>query len=96
MAVSTERRRAHVVLPNDLLCEIDERVGQRRRSEFIQEAIEEKLNRLRRAEAFQRVVGSVADGDIPECDTPEAASQWVHDLRYHPEKLSEQYADRDR
>lgn len=59
MAVSPERRQAHVVLPSDLICEIDERVGQRRRSEFIQEAIEEKLHRLRRVEAFKRVVGSV-------------------------------------
>ena len=95
MAVSTERRRAHVVLPNDLLREIDERVGQRRRSEFIQDAIEEKLNRLRRVEAFERVVGSIGDGDIPEWDTPEATAQWVHDLRYHPERLAATVVDRD-
>lgn len=96
MVVSTERRRAHVVLPSDLICEIDERVGQRRRSKFIQEAIEEKLHRLRRVEAFKRVVGSVADGEIPEWDTPEATAQWVHDLRYYPKKLAERYADRGR
>ena len=90
MAISTERRRAHVVLSNDLVCEIDQRVGQRRRSEFVQDAIEEKLNRLRRVEAFECVVGSVADGEIPEWESSEAAAQWVHDLRYHPEKLAEQ------
>ena len=81
MAVSSERRRAHVVLPNDLLCEIDKRVGQRQRSEFIQEAIAEKLNRLQRVEAFERVVGSIGDGEIPEWETRESTSAWLRDLR---------------
>ena len=70
--------------------------GQRRRSEFIQEAIEEKLNRLQRLEAFERVVGSIGDGDIPEWDTPGSVAQWVQELRYHPAKLAEQFEDRER
>lgn len=81
MAVSTGRRRAHVVMPDDLLREIDARVGQRKRSEFIQEAIEEKLGRLRRVEAFERVVGSVVDGDIPEWETRESTAEWLRALR---------------
>jgi hypothetical protein len=68
-------------MPNDLLQEIDSRVGQRKRSEFIQEAIEENLGRLRRVEAFERVVGSVADGDIPEWETRESAAKWLRGLR---------------
>ena len=96
MGVSSGRRRAHVVMSNDLLQEIDSRVGQRKRSEFIQEAIEEKLNRLQRLEAFERVVGSIGDGDIPEWDTPESVAQWVQELRYHPAKLAEQFEDRER
>jgi Arc/MetJ-type ribon-helix-helix transcriptional regulator len=81
MVVSTRRRRAHVVLPEDLLQKIDARVGQRKRSEFIQEAIEEKLNHLARVEAFERVVGSIADGEVPEWDTRESTEAWVRDLR---------------
>lgn len=81
MTMSSERRRAHVVMPSDLLQEIDSRVGQRKRSEFIQEAIEEKLGRLRRVEAFERVVGSVADGDIPEWETRESTAEWLRALR---------------
>lgn len=81
MTESSERRRAHVVMSSDLLREIDSRVGQRRRSEFIQEAVEEKLGRLRRVEAFERVVGSVADGDIPEWETPESTAEWLRGLR---------------
>lgn len=81
MAVSTTRRRAHVVLPAELLREIDARVGQRRRSEFIQEAIEEKLNLLERVEAFRRVAGSISDGDVPEWDTRESTDEWLRKLR---------------
>jgi hypothetical protein len=68
-------------MPGDLLQEIDSRVGQRERSEFIQEAVEEKLGRLRRVEAFERVVGSVADGDIPEWETRESTAEWLRGLR---------------
>lgn len=96
MTVSSERRREHVVMPSDLLREMDSRVGRRKRSAFIQEAIEEKLNRLQRLEAFERVVGSIGDGDIPEWDTPESVAQWVQELRYHPAKLAEQFEDRER
>ena len=81
MTVPSERRRAHVVIPSDLLQEIDVRVGQRKRSEFIQEAIEEKLGRMRRVEAFERVVGSVADGDIPEWETRESTAEWLRAIR---------------
>lgn len=81
MAVSTVRRRAHVALPDELLKQIDERVGQRKRSEFIQEAIEDKLSVLRRAERFKQVVGSIGNGDIPEWDTPEMAAAWVRKIR---------------
>ncbi len=96
MAVSTERRRAHVVLPDELLRNVDARVGQRRRSEFIQEAIEEKLTRLSRVEAFEHVVGSLKDSDTPDWESPEAVAQWVHDLRYNPERLAEQLGDCNR
>ena len=81
MTVSAERRRAHVVMPSDLLREVDALVGRRKRSEFIQEAIEEKLGRLRRVEAFERVVGSVADGDVPEWETRESTAEWLRALR---------------
>lgn len=80
MAVSTERRRAHVVLPTALLREIDARVGPRQRSEFIQEAIENELRRLRRIEAFERAVATPTLG-IPEWETSESTAAWVRELR---------------
>jgi Arc/MetJ-type ribon-helix-helix transcriptional regulator len=81
MAAATLRRRTHVVLPDELLHELDARVGPRRRSEFIRQAIEEKLNQLRRVEAFEQVVGSNGDWETPEWETPERAIEWVRSLR---------------
>jgi hypothetical protein len=90
MAVSTKRRRAHVVLPEELLREIDARVGQRKRCEFIQQAVEEKLNYLGRIEAFERIGGSIADGEVPEWDTPDSTAEWLRALReeWSPDRLS--------
>jgi Arc/MetJ-type ribon-helix-helix transcriptional regulator len=90
MAVRTKRRRVHVVLPKEWVREIDARVGQRKRSEFIQEAVEEKLNYLGRLEAFERVAGSIADGEVPEWDTPESTAEWLCALReeWNPDRLS--------
>lgn len=80
MAVASERRRAHVILPAELLQQIDERVGQRKRSEFIQEAVEDKLKILRRVEAFERATVTPVEG-IPEWETPESTAAWVRKMR---------------
>jgi Arc/MetJ-type ribon-helix-helix transcriptional regulator len=82
MATGTEaRRRVHVVLPQELMDEIDALVGARGRSRFIQETLESEMRRRRRVEAFQRVVGSIADGEIPEWETPESTAAWIDGLR---------------
>jgi hypothetical protein len=76
-----ENARTHVVLPPELLAEIDRLVGPRRRSQFFVEAVSEKLARLKLSEVAQRVAGSLADADTPLWGTPEAASRWVHTTR---------------
>lgn len=86
MATNTGRRRAHVVLPDTLLQEVDARVGQRRRSEFIQQAIEEKLNVLRRVEAFEHAIATPTVG-IPEWETPESTAAWVRQIRRDSDRL---------
>jgi len=95
MISTSKPRRVHIMLPDSLLEEIDAQVGPRKRSQFIQEAVSEKLARQCRDEAFERIVGSLKDVDIPGWETPEAAAQWVRDQRRHPEKLVSQVADRD-
>ena len=84
MAVSTERRRAHVVLPTALLNEIDARVGPRQRSEFIQEAIENELRRLRRIESFEQAVATPTEG-IPDWEYTESTAEWLRALRQESE-----------
>jgi hypothetical protein len=76
-----ERRRIQVVLPEATIEEIDGRVGRRQRGQFIQDAVEENLRQLRRAEAFERILASTEDVGIPEWGTRESASEWVDSLR---------------
>ncbi len=76
-----EAVRTHVVIPRELVDLVDELVGQRGRSRFFSEAVEEKLSRVRLLRAAKRVVGSLADVDTPGWETSEAASEWVRASR---------------
>ena len=69
--------RAHVVLPDDLIAELDELVGPRGRSEYIADALREKLLRERQRQALIASAGILADEDIPEWETSEAVIEWV-------------------
>jgi len=54
--------RLHVVLDEDVVKEIDSKVGQRGRSRFIREAIESKVEEdRRRLAALERLRGSMPD-----------------------------------
>lgn len=85
MGVSTEPAiRAHVVLPKSIIEAIDELVGPRRRSRFVEEAIEERLVRERQRRALAEIAasGGVLDpADYPEWATPEQTTAWVRKLR---------------
>ena len=90
MAATAERRRAHVVLPHELIDEIDGLVGPRKRSRFVQEAVEQLLRRRRRVEAFDAVDGSLANAGPQEWETSESTVEWVRALRqeWHAEEPS--------
>lgn len=79
--------RAHIVVPDELITEVDARVGQRKRSRFIAEAIEEKLRTNRVLEAFDRVAGSLVDADIPGWETSESRVEWVRNLRHESDRV---------
>lgn len=81
--------RTHVSLRDDLAKEVDERVGKRRRSEFINEAVEERLKRLRLAEAIEAVGGSLKDVDIPGWETEESTLEWIRAMRASPDPWDE-------
>lgn len=70
--------RTHVMLSKELLEQVDRVAGKRRRSEFIEEAIEDELARTRQAQAFWKIVEEEAWLDVPEWDDPDA---WLDESR---------------
>ena len=74
-------KRAHVVLPEELVKEVDRVAGQRRRSRFIEVAIREKLSREVRSGALRASAGILDPADYPHWETPEKVSAWVRDRR---------------
>lgn len=91
----TSKIRTHVLLSKKVLDEIDALVGERKRSEFIDEVLEERLRRDRLIKAIDAVDASPpVPGAPPEWDEPGGPARWVHNLRYsksarerHIEKL---------
>jgi metal-responsive CopG/Arc/MetJ family transcriptional regulator len=73
--------RTHVIAPKQLIEEVDRIVGPRHRSEFITDAVAEKLKREKLLQATRRAMSLPAVDDVPEWKTPEAVSKWVHDQR---------------
>jgi metal-responsive CopG/Arc/MetJ family transcriptional regulator len=80
--------RAHVVLPEEMIEEIDTIAGKRGRSHFIEEAVADKLRRARLLRALDETAGILDPADYPEWSTPEKTSQWVHDSRRQDDEHS--------
>jgi len=73
--------RTHLVVPRELIEQVDELVGQRGRSRFFAEAAGEKLGRLRLSDVVRRMAGSLAEVDIPGWESGESSEAWVRALR---------------
>ena len=73
--------RAHVVVPDDLIAEVDELVGPRKRSEFFVEAVRDRLRRERLKVAAEAAAGSLVGVDTPGWETSESATEWVREQR---------------
>jgi Arc/MetJ family transcription regulator len=70
--------RVHISLDDDLVAELDRRVGARRRSAFITEAVRRALDDEHRWELVESAIGSIADGKHDWDDDPGA---WVRAQR---------------
>jgi metal-responsive CopG/Arc/MetJ family transcriptional regulator len=70
--------RLHITLNDELVRELDGRVGARRRSAFIAAAVRRALDHERRWELIESAIGSVAD-DEHEWDADPAG--WVREQR---------------
>jgi len=77
-------RRAHIVIPQPLVKEIDRLVGKRGRSGFLTQAAEEELWLLQQIRALEGVAGAWKDKDHPELKV--GASRWVKELRKESER----------
>ena len=87
--------RAHILLPDDLLQEIDALVGPRGRSSFL---VETARNEVRRRKLLQYLEGETPawkDEDHPELK--DGAAEWVRKMRYESEARFERIQkNRDR
>ena len=70
--------RTHVVLPEELLAELDALVGKRGRSEFIADAVALALRQERQRRAIIAVIAEAEKPDVPGWDDPDA---WVREAR---------------
>lgn len=73
--------RAHVVMSDDVLEEVDERVGERGRSRFVEEAVREKLARLRLEEEIRNTQGIARGKGYEHWRDQRSASAWVRTTR---------------
>lgn len=71
--------RAHIVIPRELVQQIDSVVGKRGRSHFLVGAASRELRRLRQFKALSLAAGAWKDRDHPELKSGAAA--WVKALR---------------
>ncbi len=72
-------KRTHIVIPEQLVAEIDTLVGKRGRSSFLVQAAQKELVRLRQIRALEAAAGSWKDKDHPELK--HGAVKWVKRLR---------------
>ena len=92
--MATETVRTHLVLPKELLAEVDLLVGKGKRSAFLVEAATEKVRRERLGRALEMSAGILNPGDYPEWRTPEDVSAWVRNLRVEADEATERKISR--
>jgi hypothetical protein len=73
--------RTHVILDAEVLKAIDDQVGQRGRSRFLEEAAREKLERIALEAAIRKGAGMLKDEDYPHWRDTESIQEWVRASR---------------
>src|ERR1017187_5942672 len=88
----TNPKRTHIVIPQQLVMEIDTLVGKRSRSTFLTQAAEKELMRLRQIKALEGAAGAWKDKDHPELK--QGAAKWVKKLRQEYDQRFEKVTTR--
>lgn len=73
--------RTHVVLSDEVVAAIDERVGERGRSRFLEQAAREKLERMDQEAAIREGAGILKKRDYPHWRDQDAINEWVRTQR---------------
>lgn len=73
--------RTHVILDDEVLKAIDDRVGQRSRSSFLEEAAREKLERVELEEAIRTGAGLLKSENYPHWRDTASVQEWVRASR---------------
>jgi hypothetical protein len=81
-------KRAHVLLPDDLLADIDALVGPRRRSAFLIDVLRQEVNRRRLLAALGDPEPAWKDEDHPEL--AQGAAAWVRRLRDEDNRIEQE------
>jgi hypothetical protein len=88
-------RRAHIILPVDVLADIERLVGKRGRSAFLTEIARDEIQRRQQRNALLAAKGAWKDEDHPELK--DGAAAWVHQMRSESETPFQKIErDRDR
>lgn len=82
------KAKAHLVLPREILEEVDRMAGKRKRSLFIAEAAREKLERERFLKALEQTKGAWSDERHPELRTSRDMERYVREKRQSHRKRS--------
>ncbi len=73
--------RTHVILSDEVIDAIDEHVGERGRSRFLEEAAREKLERLEMEAAIREGAGLLKEKDYPYWRDTKSVQAWVRRSR---------------
>ncbi len=75
------KTKAHLVIPHEVLEEVDRIAGKRKRSLFITEATREKLERELFLKTLDETKGAWADKNHPELRTNKDVEQFIREKR---------------
>jgi metal-responsive CopG/Arc/MetJ family transcriptional regulator len=73
--------RTNLLLPEDLVAEVDHFAGERGRSRYVADALRARLRRDRFREAVAKTAGVLRAEDYPEWSTSEKVVEWVRARR---------------
>lgn len=85
-AILCDQVRVHVYIDDELVSELDEKVGERGRSAYIEEAVRARMDRERRGDALLRGIGTIGDEGHPW--DPDPAAYFTDSRRAETERRS--------